>query len=160
LALIYSSQSGNGTVGMGWSLGGLPTIVRCPQTLAQDGVHGSINYNGNDRFCLDGQRLIAINSGSYGADGTEYRTEIDAFSRIISRGTAGNGPAWFEVRTKAGRIMEFGHTADSFVPVTSGATTARLWSLSKVSDTKGNSLTVSYTLQTNVSQALPSRIDY
>ncbi|WP_316228455.1 SpvB/TcaC N-terminal domain-containing protein [Bradyrhizobium sp. SZCCHNR1039] len=160
LALTYSSQSGNGTLGMGWSLSGLMTIVRCPQTLAQDGVHGSLNYDGNDRFCLNGQRLVAINNGSYGADGTEYRTEIDGFSRIVSHGGAGNGPAWFEVRTKAGQIMEFGRTADAFVPVTSGAATARLWALDKVSDPKGNSLAVSYTLQANLSQALPSRIDY
>jgi virulence plasmid B protein len=160
LALAYSSQSGNGIVGMGWALGGLMTIVRCPQTLAQDGVHGSLNYDGNDRFCLNGQRLVALNNANYGADGTEYRTEIDGFSRIISHGTSGNGPAWFEVRTKAGQILEFGHTADAFVPVASGSTTARIWALNKVSDTKGNSLTVSYTLQANVSQALPSRIDY
>ncbi|MGJ5181786.1 SpvB/TcaC N-terminal domain-containing protein, partial [Bradyrhizobium oligotrophicum] len=160
LALTYSSQSGNGFVGMGWSLSGLMTITRCPQTLAQDGVHGSLGYDGNDRFCFNGQRLVAINNGSYGADGTEYRTEIESFSRIVSHGTAGNGPAWFEVRTKAGQILEFGHTADAFIPLTSGATTARVWALGKVSDTKGNSLTVSYALQANLSQALPSRIDY
>jgi hypothetical protein len=53
--------------------------------LAQDGVRGSINYDANDRFCLDGQRLVAI-SGTYGADGTEYRTEIESFSKVISRG--------------------------------------------------------------------------
>src|SRR5262249_18484503 len=123
LSLNYSSQSGNGVVGMGWSLGGLPSISRCPHTLAQEGVHGSLNNDGSDRFCIGGQGLIAINGGSYGSDGTEYRTEIDSFSRVVSHGTGGNGPAWFEVRTKAGQIMEFGRTADSFVPTASGSTT-------------------------------------
>ena len=32
LALTYSSQAGNGLLGMGWSLEGLPSIGRCPRT--------------------------------------------------------------------------------------------------------------------------------
>jgi Salmonella virulence plasmid 65kDa B protein len=112
LTLSYSSQGANGIVGVGWSLDGLPSIGRCPRTWAQDGFPGGINYDTNDRFCFEGQRLIAI-SGGYGADGAEYRTEIDSFSRIISHGAAGNGPAWFEVHTKSGQVMEFGRTTDS-----------------------------------------------
>ena len=88
LSLEYGSDRGNGIVGLGWSLSGLPAITRCPRTLAHDGVHGGVNHDANDRFCVDGQRLVAI-SGTYGADGTEYRTEIERFTRIVSRGTAG-----------------------------------------------------------------------
>ena len=58
LSLNYNSQSGNGPLGVGWSLGGLSAITRCPATYAQDGFKGGINYDGNDRFCLDGQRLV------------------------------------------------------------------------------------------------------
>lgn len=47
------------------------------------------------------QRMVET-SGTYDADGTQDRTEVDSFSRIISHGTAGNGPAWFEARTKTG----------------------------------------------------------
>ena len=112
LSLTYNSQGGNGLLGMGWELEGLPSIGRCPRTIAQDGVRGSVNYDANDRFCLDGQRLVAI-SGTYGANGTEYRTEIESFSKVVSFGTAGTGPAWFEVRTKSGQIMQFGNTTDS-----------------------------------------------
>jgi hypothetical protein len=111
--------------GVGWSLAGLPTVSRCPQTLAQDGAIGHVAFDANDRFCLDGQRLVAI-SGTYGADGTEYRTEVDGFSKVISRGSAGTGPAWFEVRTKSGQILEFGNTADAKVLV-QGAATIRVW---------------------------------
>src|ERR1700679_4219265 len=81
LSLNYSSQSGNGILGFGWSLGGLPAMTRCPQTIAQDNAHVGVNYNSGDRFCLDGQRLLVINGGTYGADGSEYRTEIESFSR-------------------------------------------------------------------------------
>ena len=158
LSLEYSSQSGDGIVGMGWSLGGLPSVGRCPQTIAQDGVRGSLNYDGNDRFCLAGQRLIAI-SGAYGADGTEYRTEIESFSRVISHGASGNGPAWFEVHAKSGQSMEFGNTADSRI-LAQGTATARAWAVNKVSDTKGNYFSVGYVVDAGNGQAYPSSIVY
>jgi len=158
LALAYSSQSGNGLLGMGWMLDGLPSIGRCPRTLPQDGLRGAVKYDANDRFCLDGQRLLAI-SGTYGANGTEYRTEVESFSKIVSFGTAGTGPAWFEVKTKSGQIMQFGNTTDSRI-LAQGKTTARDWALNKVSDTKGNYFTVTYTNDTTNGQAYPTRIDY
>lgn len=83
LSLSYSSGAGNGIAGMGWSISGLSSIKRCPRTPAQDGQWGAIEYGPNDRFCLGGSRLVAV-SGAYGGDGTEYRTEIDGFSRIVS----------------------------------------------------------------------------
>src|SRR4030095_4822385 len=76
LALVYDSQAGNGLLGVGWSLDGLSAITRCPRTMPPDGARGRIEFGSNDRFCLDGQRLVAV-SGSYGAAGTEYRTEIE-----------------------------------------------------------------------------------
>src|SRR6266446_4639234 len=158
LALSFSSQGSNGIVGMGWSLSGLPSINHCPQTFAQDGVRGGVNFDSNDRFCLDGQWLVAI-SGAYGADGTEYRTEIESFTRVISHGTTGNAAVWFEVHTKSGQIMEFGRTADSQVPVL-GKPTVRSWAVNKVSDTKGNYYTVKYTNDTTNGQAYPVEIDY
>lgn len=111
LSLDYSSQNGDGINGLGFVLSGLSSITRCQRTIAQDGTHGSVNYDNNDRFCLNGQRLMVI-SGTYGANLSEYRTEIDSFSKIIAHGTAGNGPAWFEVHTKSGQTLEFGNTAD------------------------------------------------
>jgi hypothetical protein len=64
--LSHNSQGGNGFLGTGWSLAGLSGISRCPQTIAQDGVKGGINYDGNDRYYLDGQRLVMIARVSYG----------------------------------------------------------------------------------------------
>jgi hypothetical protein len=158
LSIAYNSHARNGLLGMGWRLEGLPSIGRCPRTIAQDGVRGSVNYNADDRFCLDGQRLVAI-SGTYGADGTEYRTEIESFSKVVSRGVAGTEPAWFEVWTKSGQRMEFGNTTDSRV-LAQGKPTARDWVVNKVSDTAGNYFTITYVNDTTNGQVYPSRIDY
>jgi hypothetical protein len=47
LSLDYSSQNGDGTLGLGWTLSGLPSIGRCPRTVAQDSIHGGVNYDAN-----------------------------------------------------------------------------------------------------------------
>src|SRR5712691_2301331 len=137
LALVYNSQAGNGLLGSGWSLEGFSAVARCPRTMAQDAVRGGINYDLNDRYCLDGQRLMLIAGASYGADGAEYRTELETFSKIVSYGIAGNGPAWFKVWTKEGQVTEYGNTPDSQIQA-QGKTTVRTWAVNKVSDTSGN----------------------
>lgn len=146
LSLNYSSQADMGIAGLGWSLEGSSTITRCPLTRATDGTHGAVNLNASDRFCLDGQRLLVV-SGAYGAAGSEYRTEMDQFSRIIANGAAGgnaaNGPESFTVRTKDGRVMQFGTTADSRIEA-QGKAVVEAWALSSISDVKGNAIAFGY----------------
>lgn len=147
LAFSYSSRAGNGPLGLGWAISGLSQIGRCAMTKAQDGRRGGVKYDSGDRYCLDGQRLIAIN-GAYGADGTEYRTEIDGFSRIVSYGSAGAGPRHFKVWTKAGQIFEYGITDDSRV-VTRGAPTVVAgtvvsWANNRIEDAVGNTIDFGY----------------
>ncbi|MDF0584147.1 FG-GAP-like repeat-containing protein [Bradyrhizobium yuanmingense] len=157
LSLEYSSQGANGLLGLGWSLSGLPSITRCGRTFAQDGVSSGVGFGIDDKFCMDGQRLVAVN-GAYGADGTEYRTEVEAFSKIIAHGS-GSGPDWFEVHTKSGQVLEFGHSVDSSIKP-AGRAGSLIWALSKTSDTKGNYFTVSYNVDTANGQYWPTRIDY
>ena len=155
LALSYNSQGGNGLLGMGWRLSGLSAITRCPKTLIQDGVKSGVSYNTTDSLCLDGQRLVAI-AGTYGASGTEYHTEGESFSKIVSYGTSGSpvtGPGYFKVWTKSGQVMEFGNTVDSAVENQGPAATAasrpiRVWSVNKITDSKGNYLVVKYAKDT------------
>jgi len=158
LEFVYDSRGGNGLLGLGWSLAGLPSVTRCNRTIEQDGANGAIALDAIDRFCLDGQRLIAV-SGTYGASGTEYRTERESFSRIVSSGIAGTGPESFTVWTKAGLKMEFGTTADSRIEY-QGKTSVRVWAVSRVSDTRGNYFTVSYTEDNANGDYRPDRIDY
>jgi len=164
LALAYNSQGGNGLLGIGWSLSGLSAITRCPKTLIQDGVKSAIKYDSSDSYCLDGQRLVVVNGGTYGANLTEYRTERDGFSRIISNESSGtpsatSGPAWFKVWTKSGQILEFGDTTDSAIEA-QGKLAVKVWSVNKISDTKGNYLTITYTEDNTNGQYYPARIDY
>ena len=156
LSIVVVSRGSDGLLGVGGALEGLSSIGRCAKTRAQDGKPGSVDYGTDDRFCLDGQRLVAVN-GSYGADGTEYRTEIDTFARIVSRGSAGGGPERFEVWTESGQRMEYGATPDSRVEV-ENRTQVRQWAVGRVEDSVGNYLTVSY-LETD-GYAYPDRIDY
>lgn len=169
LSLSYSSQGGEDYLGMGWALGGLSAIHRCSRTVAQDGVKGSVNYDANDRFCLDGQRLMAIDGGVYGADGTQYRTERESFSKVTSLGTtAGGGPERFEVRTRAGQIIEYGNSADSRIeairapnataPWLTGV--VRVWAVNKIRDTVGNYIEFLYTEDATNGAYVPSEIKY
>ena len=158
LSLAYSSTSGDGIVGWQWSLTGLPSITHCARTVAQDTVHGGVNYDSNDRFCLGGQRLI-LTSGTYGANLSQYRTEIESFKKIVAHGTAGNGPQWFEIHLPSGTILQLGNTTDSRI-LAVGKTTVATWTVNKITDTKGNYLTVTYTNDTTNGQYYPTRIDY
>lgn len=167
LSLSYASTSGNGLLGMGWSLDGLPSISRCAQTMEQDNEIIGITFtgtdaNGNptDRYCFGGERLVPI--ASYTNSGTEYRTEIDGFSRIVSYPSSGTtGPAYWVIYTKDGKAMEFGNTADSFVQAAGlPATVARSWALDKVTDTTGNYYTVTYVQNASTGETYPLEVDY
>lgn len=152
LELSYSSQSSGSLLGKGWNLGGLSSISRCPRTKASDGVMGGVNFDANDRFCLDGQRLIVL-SGTYGAANSEYRTERESFSQITFDGAA------FTVKTKDGLTQQYGGTADSAIEA-QGKTAIRTWALNKLSDRLGNYLTVSYVKDAVNGDYRPTRIDY
>jgi RHS repeat-associated protein len=158
IALKYESNAGNGVAGTGWSIAGLSQITRCARDLAHDGVTAGVELSANDRFCLDEQRLVVV-SGTYGAADSEYRTEVDNFTRIIALGRAGNGPASFLVMLRDGTKLEYGNSADSRL-VLPGHSTPIAWSTNKVYDPSGNHYTASYVTVAGTGQQLPSRIDY
>src|SRR5690348_3855855 len=140
LALLYNSQAGNGLLGMGWSLSGLSVISRCPQTIDQDGAVHIPNLTSADRFCLDGQRLI-VTSGTYGAAGSVYHTEIDSFQKVTAVGTAGSGPASFTVVDRAGLTRTYTTT------VTGGdGASALVWLLTEVTDRYNNYIIFHYSI--------------
>ncbi len=144
LSLNYNSQAGDGLVGMGWSVNGLSSITRCSANMGLDGFRGSVNYDSDDKYCLDGQRLIPIGPPSGGVQ--DYKTEPETFSRIKSYGTTSTNADYFIVEAKAGSITEYGKTADSKIEAQGAATNTnvRVWAANKYSDHKGNYIKYSY----------------
>lgn len=154
ITLEYNSNTGNGIAGVGWSIGGVTVINRGPATVEVDGFYDPPDFDSNDRFYLDGERLLCV-AGTYGADGSEYRTQREQFSRVIYHKTATEN--WFEVWTKAGLRMEFGHCNTSCINSTSpgDASYTLTWAVNKVSDNLGNYWQVVYTDVSNPGTPTP-----
>ncbi|WP_202763198.1 FG-GAP-like repeat-containing protein, partial [Bathymodiolus thermophilus thioautotrophic gill symbiont] len=136
LSINYNSNMGNGQLGVGFSLGGLSTIHRCTKTIVTDGVKGGVNYDDHDKYCLNGQRLIVI-SGTDGQPSSEYRTEMNSFSKIKY-----NGNYW-TVKTKSGQTFKYGNTQNSKIEA-QGKSIVRLWAVNKIIDATGNAINYVY----------------
>lgn len=148
LTLNYKSQSGNGLLGMGWSMGGLSVVHHCGATFAIDGFKGGVNYDANDRFCLNGERLAYIG-------GNEYRTQHETWQKITFIGSASN-PTDFIVKNKDGTVSEY----KTQVLAAGNPSAVRLWVLSKVQDNYGNSLSISYGQDATNGDYWPTSISY
>lgn len=162
LSLEYNSGIKNGLLGMGWSLNGISTITRGPSTLMTDGFIDGVDFDEDDRFYLNGKRLIIANEDQgyqYGDPGAEYRTEIDEFSKVITIGTAGTGPQYFEVWLKNGFKLYFGNSADSRIEA-QGKDSVLIWAVNRIEDLNGNYMTVSYFEDNENGVFRPNRIDY
>ena len=142
LHLVYNSGGGNGPMGLGWQFDVLSAISRCPHTIAQDDQVRGIRYDAEDRLCLDGQRLVTVN-GTYGADKSEYRTEVDTYKKVVASGRHGNGPAFFRVWTKDGSILDYGTSRTGQI-IGSGQNSVHQWNLEQIQDRAGNKLTLTY----------------
>lgn len=142
LSLNYSSQGGNGLLGRGWSLSGLSAIRRCRQTLGQDGVAKPITWTDQDRFCLDGQRLLVTNNVPYGHAGATYATEINSFVKVTALGGTAGNPEYFKVERKDGSLSYYGKANDSRQSTSEGNTLT--WSLSRFEDSVGNGIEYHY----------------
>ena len=159
LSLEYRSDSPNGIMGMGWSLGGLSSIRRCGKNILKDGHWGGVNFDAKDRFCLDGERLIAI-SGKDGEHLTEYRLENNGYAKIVSFGRAGNGPESFKVWHKDGSVYQYGVSQDSRVELASKPS-AYKWALNQISDvTKANHIRFIYHENNAAGTHRLARIEY
>lgn len=144
VALVYNSQGTNGVVGLGWSIGGLSVITRIPSTSFHDNKITAVNFNVNDRFALDGQRLL-LKSGTYGGDGAEYQTENYSNIKIVSRGVSPfgetYGPAYFEVFIPDGSKAVYG--------ATNGSRTSTTFALTYMENPMGARINYTYSVSAN-----------
>lgn len=145
LGICYNSQARNGLLGWAWDLIGISSITRVGQTIYYDDNVSPVNYS-TDRFCLDGKRLMQVSSGDYGGNGTNYRTELDQMSKIVSyHETNILGPAYFKVWTADGNLLYYGGTYNSRA-LRDAQNHVGVWLLSRVEDRNGNSIDYYYSI--------------
>ena len=155
LSVTYNSSTKNGLAGYGFDLTGLSIISRVPSDRFHDYMSTAIDFTGHDHFALDGQRLINY---SYPTNTeSEYRTENNSFAKIIAKDKSTN-PTSFKVYTKSGLIYDYVSVAKALGKAESDSTL--FWLVSKVSDTKGNYLAVTYGGDASTNDFYPLRIDY
>src|SRR5699024_251208 len=117
-------------------------ITRCGQTYEQDDVTTGVTLTAEDRFCLDGQRLIQTAGNEYGEPDSQYRLEIDSFLRITAKGNAGGFPQYFVVEGKDVSSSVFGSangSGSSSVKISDSSSAAiYAWPIDRFEDSAGN----------------------
>lgn len=143
--LMYTSGSGNGIAGFGWSLSGITNIARTGKNIEKDGVLKGIDLTLNDYYVFNGNRLL-LKSGEYGKNGAEYVTEKFSNLKIKSIGDITNanyqGPESWEVTFEDGSQAWFGTNVASRTPLE--------YNITKWKDAQGNYITYNYTQTDNV----------
>ncbi len=134
LAISYNSSSGDGLLGVGFSLSGPSAITRCPMTIAVDGEIRAVQYDKNDVLCLDGKRLVSV--AKNGAT-TEYRTFPDTQVKVVGSYASG-----FDAFLPSGWVVEYGK-APGARPLALGGL-PRAWLASEMRDARGNAMTYGY----------------
>ncbi|MDF2176845.1 SpvB/TcaC N-terminal domain-containing protein [Aliiglaciecola sp. CAU 1673] len=154
VSISYSSLSGNGTLGVGWSFSAGSEIRRCRQYFEQDGQYREIQFNNEDELCLDGQRLIPVTTAHF-TNYAEYRPQFDPSTKVLYL-SAGGGQ--FEVHRASGETWYYGATTDS-VSKDVASNEVYSWLLSQKQDTSGNTIDYVYA-GSDTNQRLLDEINY
>ncbi|TMP82320.1 hypothetical protein CWB73_05375 [Pseudoalteromonas phenolica] len=158
VSLGYNSQTPRTNVALGWSLSAASSISRCRQTKAQDGQFKGITFSDDDKYCLDGQRLMQIDGAFVPGFETiaAYETEIQSHQTIIKVKHVATGKDMFVIRGKDGSYKYYGGTANSEVTITdyNDDTQVLTWLLHTVQDNLQNDdTTISYTYTTEATNS-------
>lgn len=155
IAITYNGQGGNGSAGYGWNISGVSAITRIPSTLYHDSNVDAADLDEQDRFALDGQRLI-LKSGTYGEDGAEYRTESYSNIKITSHGSnpiaSTGGPSYFTVIYSNGAMAVYGNE--------NGSRSAVNYSIAYWQDSKGSRINYEYETGRDSSTNIITKIKY
>ncbi len=149
LSISYNSQSGNGILGMGWNISGLSSINRVPKNFYSDYKVEQINLNSDDKYSLDGQRLVSVNGFLY--------TELESNSVITPIGVSNSSPLSFSVNSPDGINKLYGNTEDSRF-LKPGTSDILSWMINKETDQNGNYIKYIYKIIDN--ELLLDRIVY
>jgi hypothetical protein len=152
LTLVYTPNGGNGILGKGWSLEGLPVITR-----VNNG--GGIRFDGRDTYAHSELGVLVPQP-----DGS-YRTKKESFVRFVPSGTCGDGPCSWTAYDRTGTRYDYGALTEHY-----GDTTSRLlvqesddvkvWALASVRDVFGSSYQVSYIQDRDNGEIYPRQVVY
>ena len=136
ISLVYNSQQGNSTLGMGWSVSGIPMIVRGGKTIYYDGKAEGIKMDNDDSFMLNGVRLIKTDATS---DYILYESEQ---GNIKAKGfISGTTMTYFEVFFPNGDKGVFGSALNSLNMLS--------YPIFSLKDIHGNTIRYEYTYSDN-----------
>ncbi len=129
IALAYNSQSGNGQAGWGWNIVGLSMITQGGKSKQIDGITQGVQFDGNDPFYLDGQRLLS-------SDNINYETEKYSKIKITKQATGSDYS--FIIQYTDGKIAKYKElvTGQHYISV--------------IIDALDNEIHYSYTVENNV----------
>ena len=129
---ISSIDASYGSLGNQWSLGFGSVISRCQTTIEIDGLVDPVDYDGNDKLCIDGNRMILI-EGIYGSSNSKYQIENVNGEYILARGEISGFPEYFELVKRNGKRLFFGKTENSRQYFKNNI---KKWNLSRIFDSK------------------------
>lgn len=109
ISLQYSSQGGDGEVGIGWFLAVAGNITRCAKTLQADGYASGVHLDADDHFCMNGQHLELI-SGKYGKSGSVYHPQVETNDEVELHGDAQQADSYFVAVLHDGKRDFYKHT--------------------------------------------------
>ncbi|MBK9034172.1 MAG: VCBS repeat-containing protein [Myxococcales bacterium] len=127
LSLSYASSSGNGLVGVGWSLEGFGAIERA------GAKRGAPSYDASDVFLLGGGELVPCAAGSTSPScttGGTHSTRIESYQRIA-----------FDAGANTWTVTEKDGTTRTYRAVYTTARGTFRWGLGTVADRSGNTVT-------------------
>ncbi|EJS4042741.1 RHS repeat-associated core domain-containing protein [Vibrio vulnificus] len=109
IALSYSSAGTlRSTLGAGFTLGGLSSINRCGDVPYIDDDYNTITLTETDNYCLDGNRLIAVN-GTVGKDQSVYTTYINTQAKLTLSGDTTSSNSYFVLQEKNGSSKRYNY---------------------------------------------------
>lgn len=140
VSISYNSSQTNGSVGIGWNIGGISSISRVQRDIYHTFSVRPISLTSSDLFSLDGN-IVWGQAPSFATDGAK-RLENDNFTEVKPVGAYTS----FLVTSKEGIVMEYGATADSKLMTNNatGVSVPLVYYISKVTDKYGNYYTYHY----------------
>ena len=163
IGLRYRTNSGDGILGLGWSVTGIPSIQRID--------YGSgIRLDASDTFAGPDGRIVLVAPGTYrySADNGAVITPILAGDPEIKGACyapSGTACGW-KVIDRLGTTFIFGGTEDSRVEAFTAkaqlhaARAIRTWALSSAKDIHGNEFSIGYWRSSNSGDFYPRDIKY